>query len=599
MNRKRIFRLSMMSLVVAGLGYITPAQSREPASDDFLSVIADVDVPPSAAPVENKRAVPPAAAPMAVSQDKTLQLLRNENEKLKASLARQNNTLRKKNELSVRDQTALRQALSALERQLKQQTTIRVAAEQKVADLQRAALQAPVPAQPAASTLLAEREKAQRELKKAQSESDDLHKQMTALASMRDDLKKQLEQANARQQQLVTSGEAALAQVKSLQQESAALKAVAQQGKPMQAEVTELRRQRDGLQQKLTQSQQALSALQENSQTARGSAKQQVNALQQQINELSSTRESLQKELVQIDGNLNKSLATEAAALAQVKSLQQENAALKTATQTQQQEAQKQTATQVEKSGQAEALLKTLTAERDDLRKQLTELTGQHTALVESQRQEKANQPASAVPELKTERQKQAYASGAILAGNFQRTLMLHRDLGADLSAALLIAGLSDGVNSKIRLDSTTLQDSYRALITELAKREKEKYSEGVKQLEKLASGKALIKRNGTLFFVQTRKGNGKVASGETVRFDMTESVVKGKTLNNEKGVSVTVDNKLPYVIEQALTLAGRGGEIIVYCMASDVYPPDQLPEGVFPYTLIKYQFNQKAKSAK
>lgn len=567
MNRKRIFRLSMMSLVVAGLGYITPAQSREPASDDFLSVIADVDVPPSAAPVENKRAVPPAAAPMAVSQDKTLQLLRNENEKLKASLARQNNTLRKKNELSVRDQTALRQALSALERQLKQQTTIRVAAEQKVADLQRAALQAPVPAQPAASTLLAEREKAQRELKKAQSESDDLHKQMTALASMRDDLKKQLEQANARQQQLVASGEAALAQVKSLQQESVALKAVAQQGKPMQAEVTELRRQRNGL--------------------------------QQQINELSSTRESLQKELVQIDGNLNKSLATEAAALAQVKSLQQENAALKTATQTQQQEAQKQTATQVEKSGQAEALLKTLTAERDDLRKQLTELTGQHTALVESQRQEKANQPASAMPELKTERQKQAYASGAILAGNFQRTLMLHRDLGADLSAALLIAGLSDGVNSKVRLDSTTLQDSYRALITELAKREKEKYSEGVKQLEKLASGKALIKRNGTLFFVQTRKGNGKVASGETVRFDMTESVVKGKTLNNEKGVSVTVDNKLPYVIEQALTLAGRGGEIIVYCMASDVYPPDQLPEGVFPYTLIKYQFNQKAKSAK
>lgn len=586
MNRKRIFRLSMMSLVVAGLGYITPAQSREPASDDFLSVIADVDVPPSAAPVENKRAVPPAAAPMAVSQDKTMQLLRNENEKLKASLARQNNILRKKNELSVREQTALRQALSALERQLKQQTTIRVAAEQKVADLQRAALHAPVPAQPAASTLLAEREKAQRELKKAQSESDDLHKQITALASSRDDLKKQLEQANARQQQLVASGEAALAQVKSLQQESAALKTVAQQGKPMQAEVTELRRQRDSLQQKLTQSQQALSALQENSQTAQGSAKQQINALQQQINELNSTRESLQKELVQIDGNLNKSLATEVGALAQVKSLQQENAALKTAT-------------QVEKSGQTEALLKTLTAERDDLRKQLTELTGQHTALVESQRQEKANQPASAVPELKTERQKQAYASGAILAGNFQRTLMLHRDLWADLSAALLIAGLSDGVNSKVRLDSTTLQDSYRALITELAKREKEKYSEGVKQLEKLASGKALIKRNGTLFFVQTRKGNGRVASGETVRFDMTESVVKGKTLNNEKGVSVTVDNKLPYVIEQALTLAGRGGEIIVYCMASDVYPPDQLPEGVFPYTLIKYQFNQKAKSAK
>lgn len=134
-------------------------------------------------------------------------------------------------------------------------------------------------------------------------------------------------------------------------------------------------------------------------------------------------------------------------------------------------------------------------------------------------------------------------------------------------------------------------QDSYRTLMTKLVAREKEKYRAGVSELEKLASGAKLARRNGTLFFVRTQKGSGKISPGDRVQFDLTESVVKGKTLRAEKGVSAVLDKSLPYLVEQALTLAGRGVKLTVYCMASDVYPLEQMPEGLLPYSLIQYQF--------
>lgn len=41
------------------------------------------------------------------------------------------------------------------------------------------------------------------------------------------------------------------------------------------------------------------------------------------------------------------------------------------------------------------------------------------------------------------------------------------------------------------------------------------------------------------------------------------------------------INNSLSYMVQQALTLAGLGGEITVYSMASDVYSSGNIPEGL------------------
>lgn len=81
-------------------------------------------------------------------------------------------------------------------------------------------------------------------------------------------------------------------------------------------------------------------------------------------------------------------------------------------------------------------------------------------------------------------------------------------------------------------MDEQTLRDSYRTV----ASLEREKYDASLKQLEKVRARATFLKRNLTLFFVQNPKGSGRIAGGDNVVFDLTESVVNGKVLQSEKG---------------------------------------------------------------
>ncbi|EGK9148809.1 hypothetical protein IOW38_004132 [Salmonella enterica] len=227
-----------------------------------------------------------------------------------------------------------------------------------------------------------------------------------------------------------------------------------------------------------------------------------------------------------------------------------------------------------------------LSASRDVLEKQATVLTGQAGPLAQQASAERVSSPV-----LSSEAQRQAYASGVMLAGTLKRTLALQKNLGVSAEPAALLAGVSDGVNGQVRQDDSTLNKSYQSLLTRLSSLEEGKYREGEKAIEKLTAGQKVLKRNRSVFFVQTRKGSQALKSGDTVTFDLTESVLNGRELRNNKGVRGTVGDGLPYLVREAMTFAGRGGEITVYCMASDVYPPEQIPEGLFGYTPLKFMF--------
>ncbi|ENX4473605.1 hypothetical protein ACFO72_004575, partial [Enterobacter roggenkampii] len=226
---------------------------------------------------------------------------------------------------------------------------------------------------------------------------------------------------------------------------------------------------------------------------------------------------------------------------------------------------------------------------REALEKQVTALTTQVSTLTQQAGEEKAGSPAA--PVLSSEAQRQAYASGVVLAGTLKRTLALQKNLGVSAEPSVLLAGVSDGVNGQVRLDDSTLNKSYQSLLTRLSSLEEGKYREGEKALEKLTAEQKVLKRNRSVFFVQARKGSQALKPGDTVTFDLTESMLNGRELRNNKGVRGTVGDGLPYLVREALTFAGRGGEITVYCMASDVYPPEQIPEGLFGYTPLKFMF--------
>lgn len=145
-----------------------------------------------------------------------------------------------------------------------------------------------------------------------------------------------------------------------------------------------------------------------------------------------------------------------------------------------------------------------------------------------------------------------------------------------------------------VRLDKRVLTTQSEAVVACLSAKEKAKYGSGLKQQEALTAKQTLLKRNGTMFFVQNRKGKRQKKEGESLRISLREGTLSGRILREDNGVQSTYSAQLPYPVQQALMLGGFGGSVDMHCFASDIYPPSDVPAGIFAYTLMKYTVSSR-----
>ncbi|CAI1215952.1 Uncharacterised protein [Serratia quinivorans] len=205
-----------------------------------------------------------------------------------------------------------------------------------------------------------------------------------------------------------------------------------------------------------------------------------------------------------------------------------------------------------------------------------------------------SDRPAAPSLDLKTPQAQQAYASGVMMSELLRRTLALQSDLGEQPDTPMLLAGVKDGVTGTLQLDKTVLNAQSEAVIARLSAKEKARYDTGVKRIEILTAKKILLKRNGTMFFVQVRKGSRPLKDGESLNIILRESTLDGRILREGKSTRGIYSERLPYPVQQALMLGGAGGSVDIYCFASDIYPPSSVPEGTFAYTLMKYTVSSR-----
>ncbi|EPN9525515.1 hypothetical protein ACT5AM_000136 [Cronobacter malonaticus] len=189
---------------------------------------------------------------------------------------------------------------------------------------------------------------------------------------------------------------------------------------------------------------------------------------------------------------------------------------------------------------------------------------------------------------LKDKANKQSYANGVMFSRLVQKSMDQMADLGIKTNLPVLLAGIKDGLAQKVVVEPKTLLSLHESMLKELSSREEKKYQAGIDQLEKATAKKKLLKRNKSLFFVQTKAGNKAIAPGETVNVTFKEATYEGRVINNNANVPVTYDENLPYIFQQALELGKRGGVMEVYCFAGDLYNPDTMPPDLFNYSLMK-----------
>ncbi|EEL7478923.1 hypothetical protein GJW74_12930 [Salmonella enterica] len=610
-KQKRVLRRNVLSLVVmAGTMYTPSVCAQEGTQSEFLSVIENVVLPPSAPSGSGKGASPDnevdalrEALRRLKKQNTELEKNRAQTGKKLAGLTAENNRLREENR-RLTDNTSrplspseshgagtpeaekrleeMREALTKAGRQVQSLREENDALKHSLNEQQQrhdGALQQEI-------AMLKE---------KGRAETDGAGQKLRALeqqlAETRDSLARSTASDRARGEK-VTALEAEIVNLKAGYQkkenEILKLSGAVKEAEVLRSRLTELSTLRDILQQKLDMSvkdssrqRETVMALKDNLRTAEGAVKEKMAEQQKEIAGLRESRDALQQELK--------------AAQLRIQSSGQEKETLQQQVRAANEEAGKKQAALEDRLAAADTQLKAVIAEREQMAARLRK----------TEEAETKDRPGTVLPgeerrtELKTDTEKQAYASGVAFSRNITQLLGIHQDLGLKLPTALMLAGLNDGINNTLLLDEQTLRASYRTVASRLASLEKEKYDAGLKQLEKITAKATVLKRNQTLFFVQNRKGAGRIAGGDSVVFDLTESVVNGKVLRSEKGVNAVINDSLPYMVQQALTLAGRGGEITVYSMVSDVYSPGNIPEGLYPYSLLKYNFKVSAKMMK
>jgi len=417
----------------------------------------------------------------------------------------------------------------------------------------------------------------------------------------RADEKVQLTQAQATVQSLTEKLQHTQAQLAALTRQQAAQhdkaqqaqtqtqKTLSDQNAALQAQLTAATQQRDALSAKVASLTDASSS--------QKTLSDQNAALQAQLTAATQQRDALSAKVASLTdaSSAQKTLSDQNAALqAQLTAATQQRDALsaKVASLTDASSAQK---TLSDQNAALQAQLTAATQQRDALSAQVASLTQsqatEHQALlaVQAKPATPVVPPTTPAVSLTDARSQQTYASGVMMAGTLRRTLALQKDLGVSSDPVVLLAGVTDGVQGTLKLDRKVLNAQYAAIIQRLSDKEKGRFDAGIKRLEAVTAKKTVRKRNGSLFFVQTRKGAQAVKTGETLQLSVRESLLDGKVLRDDRSRSVTLNEQLPYMLQQAVLLGGRGGVVEVYCFASDIYPPERLPDGLFSYSLMKY----------
>ncbi|MDI7492549.1 hypothetical protein QLY92_10700 [Cronobacter dublinensis] len=359
----------------------------------------------------------------------------------------------------------------------------------------------------------------------------------------------------------------------------------------------------------VTRTQEKATALEAALASVKGSESDKDRALQsqqQQAAQIAASKEALNQQLTTAQAEittLKQSLtdkesqlqASEKTLLA-LKAETQTAKALSTATATDQQKAQAELETLKRANQELTDKLASLNAEnaaqKAQAEKEKAELLAQAEKLkagtaAQTQTASQTGPEASAAS-LKDKASKQSYANGVMFSRLVQKSMDQMTDLGIKTDLPLLLMGIKDGLAQKVAIEPKLLLTLHESMLKELSSREEKKYEAGINQLEKITAQKKLLKRNKSLFFIQTKAGKKAIAPGETVNVAFKEATVDGRVLNDNASVPVTYDENLPYIFQQALELGKRGGVMEVYCFAGDLYNPDTMPPQLFNYSLMK-----------
>lgn len=440
-------------------------------------------------------------------------------------------------------------------------------------------------AKPAAKTVSKAEKKAatapdhSSELTRLRARVAELEKQSAAPAVKADDaLKAQLAASDKKLAALSAEKQQQEKNIATLQQ---ALKEAQQQQSAGSAQLT---KQLSDARAAATQSADALKALKAENDKA-------LAALQAESKkQLSAQQAESDKKLAALQAESKQQLSAQQAESAQKLAAQQtaSDKQLK-ALQSQQTESEKKLTALQTQQAEREKQLAALDSEKQQQAHNLAQLTRE----LEAAKQQPAAAPKLSAP--KSDAERDGYTLGQFIASNAVVQLQMVKDIGLSISMDQLIAGLTTQLQSgDSLLDGEEMARRYATMQASIGKGLNALIEKGYAQLDKkVAKRKALKKDLGMQWFA-VKSVKGKLLPDQQAAVSVRVTTLSGKVINDFSHDQVPFNDSLPPLLQEGMSLTGKGGAVEGWALAKDIYEREPLPPWVAPYDVIHYQLTIK-----
>lgn len=263
-------------------------------------------------------------------------------------------------------------------------------------------------------------------------------------------------------------------------------------------------------------------------------------------------------------------------------------------------ESKQQLSAQQAESAQKLAALQTQQAERekqlaalDSDKQQQAHNLAQLTRELEAAKQQPAAAPKLSAP--KSDAERDGYTLGQFIASNAVVQLQMVKDIGLSISMDQLIAGLTTQLQSgDSLLDGEEMARRYATMQASIGKGLNALIEKGYAQLDKkVAKRKALKKDLGMQWFA-VKSVKGKLLPDQQAAVSVRVTTLSGKVINDFSHDQVPFNDSLPPLLQEGMSLTGKGGAVEGWALAKDIYEREPLPPWVAPYDVIHYQLTIK-----
>ncbi|HCR3451242.1 TPA: hypothetical protein ON570_004929, partial [Citrobacter werkmanii] len=195
---------------------------------------------------------------------------------------------------------------------------------------------------------------------------------------------------------------------------------------------------------------------------------------------------------------------------------------------------------------------------------------------------------APALPPL-SEPEQDSYVVGMMVADYARSVLQTLGKLDIRLDETRLAEGIQHTLAGKPRLDEPTAQTAIRRFQQETDRRQAEKDAASRQLLSTLAGKHDALEKKDDRLWVRLKKGGPAVSRKTPLRLSLEGAFYNGAVFESVKDIRVTRREALPAWQQQAIRLAGPGGQVRLYILAGSLEGEAGLPAGTARHELVQY----------